>query len=149
MSVDPRDIDAWCDAATLRLSSRDVAGKRLREEVCARGHAAATAAEPATSPTFTDALALGATSIADVEKLVEELRTARDYLQSEGERVLQLNARYGRMAKSASASVNFIAESFGKWRSLEPVDQAPVMMCPPQTLSPVHEGGFQREADDQ
>ena len=145
MSVDPRDIDAWCDAATFRLSARDVAGKRLREEFCARSHAAATAAEPATSPTFTDALVLGATWIADVEKLVEELRTARDYLQSEGERVLQLNARYGRMAKSASASVNFIAESFGKWRSLEAVDQAPVVMCPAQSLSPVHEGGIRAQ----
>ena len=103
MSVDPRDIDAWCDAATLRLSPRDVAVKRLREEVRVRGHGAATAAEPATSPTFTDALAIGATSIADVEKLVEELLTARDYLQSEGEHVRLVNARYGRMAKSASA----------------------------------------------
>ena len=110
MSVDPRDIDAWCDAATLRLSPRDVAVKRLREEVRVRSHGAAKAAEPATSAIFTDALALGATSIADVEKLVEELLTARDYLQSEGERVRLLNARYGRMAKSASASVNFIAE---------------------------------------
>ena len=149
MSVDPRDIDAWCDAATLRLSPRDVAVKRLREEVRVRGHGAAKAAEPATSPTSTDALALGATSIADVEKLVEELLTARNYLQSEGERVRLLNARYGRMAKSASASVNFIAESLGKWRSLEAVDQAPVMMPRTPTLSPVHDGGFQREADDQ
>jgi hypothetical protein len=149
MSVDPRDIDAWCDAATLRLSPRDVAVKRLPEEVCARCHGAATAAEPATSPTFRDALALGATSIADVEKLVEELLTARDYLQSEGERVLQLNARYSRMAKSASASVNFIAESLEKWRSLAAVDQAPVMTRRARTLPPVHDGGFQREADDQ
>ena len=149
MSVDPRDIDAWCDAATLRLSPRDVAVKRLREEVRVRSHGAAKAAEPATSAIFTDALALGATSIADVEKLVEELLTARDYLQSEGERVRLLNARYGRMAKSASASVNFIAESLGKWRSLEAVDHAPVMMRRPPTLSPVHDGGFRREADDQ
>ena len=149
MSVDPRDIDAWCDAATLRLSPRDVAVKRLREEVRVRGHGAAKAAEPATSATFTDALAIGATSIADVEKLVEELLTARDYLQSEGERVHLVNARYGHMAKSASASVKIIAESLGKWRSLGAVDQAPVMMPRTPTLSPIRDGGVQREADDQ
>ena len=149
MSVDPRDIDAWCDAATLRLSPRDVAVKRLREEVRVRGHGAAKAAEPATSATFADALAIGATSIADIEKLVEELLTARDYLQSEGERVHQVNARYGHMAKSASASVNIIAEGLGKWRSLGAVDQAPVMTPRAPTLSPIHDGGFQREADDQ
>ena len=50
---------------------------------------------------------------------------------------------------SSQTSVNFIAESFGKWRSLEAVDQAPVMMRRAQTLSPVHDGGFQPEADDQ
>ena len=93
MSVDPRDFDAWCDAATLRRSPRDVAVKRLREEVRVRGHGAAKAAEPATSATFADALAIGATSIADVEKLVEELLTARDYLQSEGKPVHLVNAR--------------------------------------------------------
>ena len=148
MSVDPGDIDAWCDAATLRLSPRDVAVKRLREEVRVRGHGAAEAAEPVTSATLTDAPAIGATSIADVEKLVEELLTARDYLQSEGDRVHQMNARYGHMAKSASALVKIIAESLGKWRSLGVVDQAPVMIPRAPILSPIHDGGFQREADD-
>ena len=49
MSVDPRDIDAWCDDATLRLSPRDVAFKRLREEVRLPGRGSAKTAEPATS----------------------------------------------------------------------------------------------------
>ena len=49
-------------------------GQEAAEEVRVRGHGAATAAEPATSATFADALAIGATSIADVEKLVEELQ---------------------------------------------------------------------------
>jgi hypothetical protein len=92
MSVDPGDIDTWCDAATLRLSPCDVAVKRLRQEVRVRGHGAAKAAEPATTATFTVALAIEATMVADVEKLVEELLTARDYLQSEGERGRLVNA---------------------------------------------------------
>jgi hypothetical protein len=127
MSVagEPRDIDAWCDDATLRLSLRDVAFKRLQEEIRVRGHRAGDAAEPATSATFTDVLALGATSIADVEKLMGELLTARDYLQSEGERVRLVNARFGHLAQTASASVKVVAESLAKWCNWESISEAP------------------------
>ena len=44
---------------------------------------------------------------------------ARDYLQSEGERVRQANARYAKLAQTASASVKTIAGSLGKWRNVE------------------------------
>ena len=40
-----------------------------------------------------DALIAGATSIADIGKLMEELQTARDYLHYEGERLRQMTAR--------------------------------------------------------
>jgi hypothetical protein len=64
-----------------------------------------------------DILAVGAKSIADIEKLIEELQTARDYLKVEGERVRWLTARYAHLARTASASVKIIAENLGKWRS--------------------------------
>jgi hypothetical protein len=96
-----------------------------------------------------DVLAAGATSIADIERLMEELQIARDFLKSEGERVRLVNARYGHMAKTASASVKVIAESLGKWRSLESVDQAPGMMPRAPTLSPTHSGELQNEVGDQ
>ena len=66
-----------------------------------------------------DILARGATSIAEIEKLMEELRTARDYLKAEGERVRRANARYAHLTSTASASVKIIAESMGKWRTTE------------------------------
>ena len=78
-----------------------------------RGHRPARAAEPA-AETCDDVMALGTTSIADIEKLMEELQTARNYLQSEGERVRRVNARYAHLAQTASASVKVIAESLGK-----------------------------------
>ncbi len=40
-----------------------------------------------------DMPAAGATSIANINKLVGELQTARDYRQAEGERVRRLSAR--------------------------------------------------------
>ena len=52
-----------------------------------------------------DALLAGAASIADIEKLMTELQTARDFLQSEAERVRRMNARYAHLAQTASASV--------------------------------------------
>jgi hypothetical protein len=66
-----------------------------------------------------DIVALGATSIQEIEKLMEELRTARDYLRSEGERVRRINAHYAHLTRTASASVKIIAESIGKWRTTE------------------------------
>ena len=66
-----------------------------------------------------DVVAFGATSIGEIEKLMEELRTARDYLRSEGERVRRINARYAHLTRTASASVKIIAESMGKWRTTE------------------------------
>ena len=68
---------------------------------------------------FDDIVAFGATSIGEIEKLMEELRTARDYLRSEGERVRRINAHYAHLTRTASASVKIIAESMGKWRTTE------------------------------
>ena len=78
----------------------------------------AVAAELIAEPTE-DALIAGATSIADIGKLMEELETARDYLHYEGERLRQMTARYAHLAQTASASVKVIAESLGKWRKAE------------------------------
>ena len=66
-----------------------------------------------------DIVAFEATSIGESEKLLEELRAARDYLRSEGERVRRINARYAHLTRTASASVKIIAESMGKWRTTE------------------------------
>ena len=66
-----------------------------------------------------DIVAFGDTSIGEIEKLMEELRVARDYLRTEGERVRSINARYAHLTSTASASVKIIAESMGKWRVTE------------------------------
>ena len=66
-----------------------------------------------------DIVAFGANSIGEIEKLMEELRVARDYLRTEGERVRSINARYAHLTKTASASVKIIAESMGKWRTTD------------------------------
>jgi hypothetical protein len=98
-----------------------------------------------------DALIAGATSIADIDKLMEELQTARDYLQSEGERVRHATARYAHLAQTASASVKIIAESLGRWRNQETVSQAPAAMprAHAPALSPVDDSELHHETNDQ
>jgi hypothetical protein len=66
-----------------------------------------------------DVLQAGARSIAEIEKLMGELHTARDYLQSEGERLRRDTARYAHLTQSALSSVKMISESMEKWRETD------------------------------
>jgi hypothetical protein len=97
----------------------------------------AVAAEMIQPEHFDDPLQAGAKSISDIDKLMRELQTARDYLQSEGERVRQMLARYAHLAETASASVTIIADSIGRWRNSDkPADLALPHTSAPD-LSPV------------
>ena len=115
-----------------------------------RGNKLAVAAELIAEPTE-DALIAGATSIADIGKLMGELQTARNYLQSEGERLRQMTARYTHLAQTASASVKIIAESLGKWRNAETASlEHPAMpRAHAPDLSPVDDSEPLLELNDQ
>ena len=70
------------------------------------------------SPTAAMTLLMaGAASIADIDRLMDELQRARDFLQSEALR--KMNASYANLAQTASASAKIIAESLGKWRDYQ------------------------------
>jgi hypothetical protein len=56
------------------------------------------------------------TSIAEIEKLISDLETVRNYLKTEGDRIQQEMARYAHLSDTASASVKIIAERLGQWR---------------------------------
>ena len=104
------------NAAEPKLSATDKATRTLEGGIRAIVHGN----RPSNAPeSYDDILAVGATSIADIEKLIEELQTARDYLQAEGERVRRLTTRYAHLTQTASASVKIISESLGKWRNSE------------------------------
>jgi hypothetical protein len=66
-----------------------------------------------------DVLQAGARSIAEIERLMGELHAARDYLQSEGERIRRDAARYAQLTQSASSSVKIISENMEKWRKTD------------------------------
>jgi hypothetical protein len=54
----------------------------------------------------------GAASMADIDRLINDLQFARDYLQYEGEK---LHSSCAHLARTASASAKVIAESVGTW----------------------------------
>ena len=59
---------------------------------------------------------VGATSIAEIEKLIGELQEAKSFFQSEAERIEQETARYMNLTQMASASVKIIFDTVSGWR---------------------------------
>src|SRR5215207_4700206 len=59
---------------------------------------------------------LATSAVAEIEKLMGELLSARDYLNVESERVKRENARLKNLSKTAVASVHIISENLSKWR---------------------------------
>jgi hypothetical protein len=59
---------------------------------------------------------VGATSIAEIDRLISDLQAARSYLKAEGDRIQQEMTRYAHLSDTASASVKIITESLGQWR---------------------------------
>jgi hypothetical protein len=62
---------------------------------------------------------VGMTSIAEIESLVSELQEARNYLQSEGERIRAEVVHYAALAGAASASVKIIFDALSAWRTAD------------------------------
>jgi hypothetical protein len=56
------------------------------------------------------------TSVLEIEKLIAELQTLRDYLQNEGQRVQREIAEYAHMSQAATKSTKIIAESLAQWK---------------------------------
>jgi hypothetical protein len=77
---------------------------------------------PSTPKTETDAdiapliQNVGATSIAEIEKLMSDLQEVKNFLQYEGERIQRETARYMNLTQMASASVKIIFDTVSGWR---------------------------------
>jgi hypothetical protein len=107
------------DVAESRVSLSDIVPTSIEENI--RTLMPSNKSQRVTKPgddlvDSNDAIAAGAASIADIERLMADLQAARDYLQSEGERVRRVNAHYAHLAQTASASARVIVESISKWR---------------------------------
>src|SRR5262245_39307502 len=59
---------------------------------------------------------IAATSIAEIENMIEELQAAKDFLESAGQRVQRETEHYTTLTKMASASVKIISDTVAGWR---------------------------------
>jgi hypothetical protein len=57
------------------------------------------------------------TSVQEIDRLITELQTLRELLQSEGVRVQREIIEYANLSQSAMQSTKIIAESLGSWKS--------------------------------
>jgi hypothetical protein len=73
-----------------------------------------------------DVILAGTASVSEIEKLMAELQAARDYLQTEGERLRRDAARYAHLTHTALSSVKIISENMDKWRETVPANLAQV-----------------------
>ena len=64
------------------------------------------------------------TSVQEIDKLITELQTLRDTLQSEAARVQREIVEYATLSQAAMQSTKIIAESLGQWKK---VPDAPSM----------------------
>jgi hypothetical protein len=71
---------------------------------------------PSTGSTEIDVQKIGAGSIAEIEKMIGEMQDAKNFLQTEWERIHRETARYMKLAQTASASVEIIFETVRGWR---------------------------------
>jgi hypothetical protein len=58
---------------------------------------------------------VGATSIAEIDRLMAELQEAKDHLQSERERIEHEAVCYTNLAQMASATVKIISDAVSQW----------------------------------
>jgi acetyl-CoA acetyltransferase len=56
-------------------------------------------------------------SVAEIDRLIVDLRNVRDFLHTEGERVQREIQSYAQLSSVAMTSVKIIAESMSQWKS--------------------------------
>jgi hypothetical protein len=56
-------------------------------------------------------------SLTEIDHVIDELRSMREFLRSEGERVQREIAGYATVSQTAAASMKVISESMAQWRS--------------------------------
>jgi hypothetical protein len=59
---------------------------------------------------------VSAHSVKEIDRLIAELKSVRDYLQAEGERVQREISSYAHVSQTAMASVRVIIDSMGQWK---------------------------------
>jgi hypothetical protein len=71
---------------------------------------------------------LGATSTAEIERLIAELQQAKRHLQSEMERIERETLRYTNLMQMASTTARIISDAVSQWHPQKTTHAAPASM---------------------
>lgn len=88
----------------------------IRKDVAPRRKRPETVGEP--QPENVSALVqrVAGASLTEIDGVIEDLRSMREYLRNEGERVQREIAAYATVSQTAAASIKTIADSVAEWR---------------------------------
>src|SRR5262245_3592056 len=84
-------------------------------EVCDLAHAEVSTQTETDTDIATLIQQVGATSIAEIDRLIAELQVVRNHLQSEGERVEREVVRYTKLTQMASFTAKIIFDAISQW----------------------------------
>jgi hypothetical protein len=95
---------------------RAVAANLVAEgEVCDVAHADVSAQTETGTEIAPLIQQIGDTSIAEIDRLIAELQEAKNYLQSEGERIEREIVRYTNLTQMASFTAEMISDAVSQW----------------------------------
>src|SRR5260370_37673366 len=95
---------------------RALAGNLVVEgEVCDLAHANLSTQPETDTEIAPLILQVAATSIAEIDLLIAEFQEAKNYLQSEGERIEREIVRYTNLTQMASFTAEMISEAVSQW----------------------------------
>ena len=84
-------------------------------EVCDLAHAKLSTQPETDTEIAPLILQVAATSIAEIDLLIAELQEAKNYLQSEGERIERETVRYTNLTQMASFTAKIIFDAISQW----------------------------------
>jgi hypothetical protein len=119
MKLDISNFQALAANLTLEGEACDVAGAKLSTE---------TETDTEIAPLIEK---VGATSIAEIDRVMAKLQAQKIFLQSEAERIQRETARYVNLTQMASASVKIIFDTVSGWREAgHPMPESEIIRSP-------------------
>ena len=101
-------VNAEFEGEIREFIRKDVAPRRKRPE--------AAAAEPPAENVSALVQRVAGASLTEIDGVIEDLRSMREYLRNEGERVQREIAAYATVSQTAASSIKTIADSVAEWR---------------------------------
>jgi hypothetical protein len=88
----------------------------IRKDVTRRKRPEAVAEPPASDNVSALVQRVAGASLSEIDGVIEDLRSMREFLRNEGERVQREIASYATATQTAATSIRTIADSVAEWR---------------------------------